>query len=400
MDLTNLLSVVVTYVGEYATNFLETLRHPSLRFHPILGDNPMRNKVVSPTGTSIDMRATKFDPRLFSFAVLNIFIGGILHSLVTPVKDDPSLVTKVITVLLIWGLFGSVLHAGCRLIGGKGSIYDTISVYFQLSAVIYVVATLGALIWKISVPFIRKTGLRLQFAPFDISLMDEPFYVYFAIQFLLLLLYLPLSLKSIHGILRVSSVLFFMTFSAGFGAFSTFFYHETGIHPSLAPPPLAQPVFRSTSKSDLSEFEMKAMLFNRNLFDNRMNENGDGFPNNFDLENDNQVVVDNATQLIWQQSGSEYRMSHDQAQAYIDSLKNARFAGYSDWRLPTLEEAMSLMEASKRKDDLHIDKVFGRQWAIWTSDKTASSEAWMVSFDRGSCTYKSIDCYVRAVRVQ
>jgi len=159
------------------------------------------------------------------------------------------------------------------------------------------------------------------------------------------------------------------------------------------------PLFRSTFKSDLSEFEMKAMLFNRNFFDKRMNENGDGFPNNFDLENDNQAVVDNATQLIWQQSGSEYRMSHNQAQAYIDSLNNASFAGYSDWRLPTLEEAMSLMEASKRKDDLHIDRVFDHQWAIWTSDKTASSEAWMVSFDRGSCTDKSIDCYVRAVRV-
>jgi hypothetical protein len=162
-----------------------------------------------------------------------------------------------------------------------------------------------------------------------------------------------------------------------------------------------EPLFpRSTSKSDLSEFEMKPMLIKMNFFDKRMNENGDGFPNDFELGKDKQLVIDNATHLMWQKSGSEYRMSHDQAQAYIGSLKIARFAGYSDWRLPTLEEAMSLMEASKRKDDLYIDPVFDHQWAIWTSDKTASSEAWMVSFDRGSCTYKSIDCYVRAVRVQ
>ena len=142
------------------------------------------------------------------------------------------------------------------------------------------------------------------------------------------------------------------------------------------------------------------MLFERKFFDKRWNENGDGFPNNFELGNNNQIVLDNAAYLMWQKSGSEYRMSHDQAQAYIGSLNIARFAGYSDWRLPTLEEAMSLMEASKRKDDLHIDKAFGDQWAIWTSDKTASSEAWAIYFDRGSCTYKSIDSYVRAVRVQ
>ena len=160
------------------------------------------------------------------------------------------------------------------------------------------------------------------------------------------------------------------------------------------------PLFRSTSRNDLSEFQAKTMLARRNFFDKRMNENGDGFPNNFELGKDNQMIIDNATHLIWQKAGSSYRMSYYQTQAYIDSLNIARFAGYSDWHLPTLEEAMSLMETSKRKDDLHIHPVFGHQWAIWTSDKTASSEAWAVYFDRGSCTYKSIDSYVRAVRVQ
>jgi hypothetical protein len=165
-------------------------------------------------------------------------------------------------------------------------------------------------------------------------------------------------------------------------------------------PPQKPTNLRSTPKSDLSEFEMRTILFEKNFFDKRRNENGSGFSNNFELGKNSQIVIDNATHLMWQQSGSEYPMSDDQAQTYINSLNNARFAGYSDWRLPTLEEAMSLMEASKRKGDLYIDAVFDHQWEIWTSDKTASSEAWMVSFDRGSCTYKSIDCYVRAVRVQ
>lgn len=163
--------------------------------------------------------------------------------------------------------------------------------------------------------------------------------------------------------------------------------------------PAETPIFRFTSKNDLSEFETKTMLTQNNFFDKRMNESGDGFPNDFELRENGQIVIDNATHLMWQQSGSRHRMRHNQAQVYIDSLNSAKFAGYSDWRLPTLEEAMSLMEVLKRKDNLHIHQVFDQQWGIWTSDKTVSSEAWAIYFDRGSCTYKTIDCFVKAVRL-
>ncbi|MCB9501891.1 MAG: DUF1566 domain-containing protein [Deferribacteres bacterium] len=39
----------------------------------------------------------------------------------------------------------------------------------------------------------------------------------------------------------------------------------------------------------------------------------------------------------------------EKAVVYIDSLNKANFAGYSDWRLPTLEEAMTLMEPEKKE---------------------------------------------------
>lgn len=55
---------------------------------------------------------------------------------------------------------------------------------------------------------------------------------------------------------------------------------------------------------------------------------------------------------MWQQSGSENYMNYKDTQAYIEKLKKEKFAGYRDWRLPTLEGAMSLMEPEQRTGDL------------------------------------------------
>ncbi len=83
-------------------------------------------------------------------------------------------------------------------------------------------------------------------------------------------------------------------------------------------------------------------------------------------------------------------------------LNQEKYAGYSDWRLPTLAEAKSLLEPNKDKmSNLFINHIFdSKQKWIWTSDLHSASRAWVVDFDDGSCGNVNFNDsnYVRAVR--
>jgi serine/threonine-protein kinase len=61
------------------------------------------------------------------------------------------------------------------------------------------------------------------------------------------------------------------------------------------------------------------------------------------------VVIDSATNLMWQQAGSPEPMPYDSTERYIRELNNKAFAGFKNWRLPTLGEAMPLMEPQQEK---------------------------------------------------
>lgn len=113
------------------------------------------------------------------------------------------------------------------------------------------------------------------------------------------------------------------------------------------------------------------------------------------------IIKDLTTGLMWQQSGSGEAMPHDASANYISYMNEISFAGYNDWRLPTLEEGMSLIEKKENNHGLHISEVFDQfqQW-VWTSDKKNPAAAWYIGFDDGYCDTDPIetDACVRAVR--
>ncbi len=124
--------------------------------------------------------------------------------------------------------------------------------------------------------------------------------------------------------------------------------------------------------------------------------------NKFEVQKDGKVIYDKATGLMWQQTGSEKYMKYDEATNYISQLNKERFAGYNDWCLPTLEEAITLLKPAKTNNGMFIDPLFEDKinW-IWASGLFSASSAWVVSFSFGLCSsgdYYTTVCYVRAVR--
>ena len=114
------------------------------------------------------------------------------------------------------------------------------------------------------------------------------------------------------------------------------------------------------------------------------------------------VLIDRATGLMWQQGGSSEGMNYEKAQEYIADLNRRKIGGFDDWRLPTLEEAMTLMEPQKQSNGLYIEPIFDKtqRW-IWTADRRKASFAWVVNFYYGRCYdfyHVYGDTFVRAVR--
>jgi len=60
--------------------------------------------------------------------------------------------------------------------------------------------------------------------------------------------------------------------------------------------------------------------------ENNYKDNGDG------------TVTDHATGLMWHKSGSSEVSNYKNAKAVVRELNRNKFAGYNDWRLPTIPE--------------------------------------------------------------
>ena len=159
---------------------------------------------------------------------------------------------------------------------------------------------------------------------------------------------------------------------------------------------------RSQPIENLTEDAVEIMVKDKRFFDSSLNKLGTGFPHQYEVQKEGKVVYDHASDLMWQQSGSTKEMPYEKAKAYVEALNSQNFAGYRDWRLPTLEEAMSLMESTKMNGDLYVDPKFDKQQrGFWTSDTYSASGAWVVDFYYGYCSSSDIgnsNCYVRAVR--
>jgi serine/threonine-protein kinase len=96
------------------------------------------------------------------------------------------------------------------------------------------------------------------------------------------------------------------------------------------------------------------------------------------------VIIDHTTGLAWQQSGSEYPQTSGEAQSYIGFLNETRFGGYANWRLPTIDELISLLKPSSPGEDFCFESLFdNRQKWIQSADRRSLKSGWYVNVELG-----------------
>ncbi len=162
-----------------------------------------------------------------------------------------------------------------------------------------------------------------------------------------------------------------------------------------------QILLRSKPRDEFSWADVaNKMLQEKDFFDTRWHKLGNGLRHKYEKieRNGHEIVIDHTTGLTWQQTGSLKRYVN--IEKYIRELNHQNFGGHKTWRLPTLEEAMSLIKPQKNHSDLYIDPVFAqKQKRIWTADKEDEISARVVYFDEGTCARTRIDhtLFVRAV---
>jgi serine/threonine-protein kinase len=121
--------------------------------------------------------------------------------------------------------------------------------------------------------------------------------------------------------------------------------------------------------------------------------------NDFQVNADG-TVIDRTTGLAWEQGGVDYPVTWQGAHAYVRDLNRRGFAGLAAWRLPTVNELMSLLTDVPRVGDLCMEPVFdtNKRW-LWSADRRSFTAAWYVSADMGYVSWQDFTChyYVRAV---
>ena len=153
----------------------------------------------------------------------------------------------------------------------------------------------------------------------------------------------------------------------------------------------------------LSPDEVKAMLATHGYYCKGWNAAGKGIEHDYQtmVSAGAVVVADKATGLMWQKGGSDSGMIFEETNQYVAGLNERKYAGFENWRVPTLEEAMSLMTAEERGGH-HLDAAFESSVVImWTADRhSREGGGWIIYFYNGICAGESVNYNgdVRAVR--
>ena len=119
-------------------------------------------------------------------------------------------------------------------------------------------------------------------------------------------------------------------------------------------------------------------------------------------DNDKNVVICDESKLgklMWQDDERVFIGDWKQAKERCERLN---FAGYSDWRLPNIDELISITDKTKFSPAINSAFKYVKSDFYWSSTKFAdgSSRAWFVHFKNGYADWSGISdrLFARCVR--
>ncbi|PIP72395.1 MAG: hypothetical protein COW89_06645 [Nitrospinae bacterium CG22_combo_CG10-13_8_21_14_all_47_10] len=119
------------------------------------------------------------------------------------------------------------------------------------------------------------------------------------------------------------------------------------------------------------------------------------------IEGDSDTVIDAAKRLVWLKKDTWQLagkwMNQLQVKEFAETMNRKRFAGFSNWRLPTANEAQSLFDKTQQNSDhmgqvVYLSGLFqpGCGFLCWTGDVRHKVQGVRLSFRKGVIMYDDI----------
>lgn len=139
--------------------------------------------------------------------------------------------------------------------------------------------------------------------------------------------------------------------------------------------------------SIINDEDIEGIIKKWNFYDTFLNPEGI-FTNTLESV-DKDVVADRSTGLMWQRGGVDI-MSIRSMHMSIANLNEKGLAGFNDWRMPTLEEAMSLLEPVTNDKSIHLNPCFSKEQPfVFVAAQRKPGGYWFVDFKQGRAFWSS-----------